>query len=75
MRAIKVYRSIFNDILGPIMNRPSSSHSAGCCRIGLVIKNLYEQDVTHVEIVFERTGSYPGTYIGQGSNFGFAGVV
>ena len=70
---MRAYRSIFNDVLGPIMNGPSSSHSAGCCRIGLTTRSLYGQDITHAEIVFERAGSYPGTYIGQGSNFGFVG--
>lgn len=70
---MRVYRSIFNDVLGPIMNGPSSSHSAGCCRIGLATRSLFGKDITHAEIVFEKAGSYPGTYIGQGSNFGFVG--
>ena len=30
-----IVHSIFNDVLGPIMCGPSSSHSAGCARIGL----------------------------------------
>lgn len=67
------YRSILNDVLGPIMNGPSSSHSAGCCRIGLTIKSLFGREITRAEVVFEEAGSYPNTYIGQGSDFGFTG--
>ena len=28
--------SIFNDVIGPVMRGPSSSHSAAGCRIGLL---------------------------------------
>ncbi len=68
-----MYHSIFNDVLGPIMTGPSSSHSAGCGRIGLTVHCLYGRDIRHAEIVFEEKGSYPNTYIGQGSNYGFVG--
>ena len=70
---MRVYRSIFNDVLGPIMNGPSSSHSAGCCRIGLTTRCLYGKEVTQAKIIFDKNGSYPSTYIGQGSDFGFIG--
>ena len=65
--------SIFNDVLGPVMNGPSSSHSAGCARIGLVTRGLYGKPVLRADVVFEEQGSYPSTYIGQGSDFGFTG--
>ena len=67
------YRSILNDVLGPIMTGPSSSHCAGCCRIGLTARQLFGKDIEHAEIVFDEAGSYPKTYIGQGSNYGFTG--
>jgi len=35
---IKNAVSIFNDVLGPIMTGPSSSHTAGPTRIGLIIQ-------------------------------------
>ena len=70
---MRVYHSIFNDVLGPIMNGPSSSHSAGCCRIGLATRCLYGKEVTQAKIIFDKNGSYPSTYIGQGSDFGFTG--
>lgn len=67
------YSSIFNDVLGPVMNGPSSSHSAGCARIGLMTRCLYGGEIKQTDVVFEERGSYPSTYIGQGSNFGFTG--
>ncbi len=67
------YYSIFNDALGPVMTGPSSSHSAGCCRIGQSTRMLFGREITRAEVVFEEKGSYPSTYIGQGSNFGFTG--
>ncbi len=65
--------SIFNEILGPVTTGPSSSHTAGCGRIGLVARSLYGKEIKRAEVVFDRYGSYPSTYIGQGSNYGFAG--
>ena len=67
----RIYYSIFNDALGPVMTGPSSSHSAGCNRIGQTARSLFGSEIKKADIIFEEKGSYPGTYIGQGSNFGF----
>ena len=67
------YCSIFNDALGPVMTGPSSSHSAGCGRIGKTASGLWGRDILRADVFFEEKGSYPSTYIGQGSNFGFTG--
>ena len=53
----RVYSSIFNDVLGPVMNGPSSSHSAGCARIGFMTRCLYGKDITQADVVFEELGS------------------
>ncbi|MBQ2083711.1 MAG: hypothetical protein II469_01065 [Firmicutes bacterium] len=68
-----IYHSIFNEVLGPITTGPSSSHTAGCGRIGLVARSLYGKDVCRADIVFDKNGSYPSTYQGQGSDYGFTG--
>lgn len=68
-----VTHSIFNDVLGPVMAGPSSSHSAGCARIGLTVHNLFGREIKKAVVIFDAAGSYPSTYIGQGSNFGFTG--
>ena len=65
--------SIFNDVLGPVMVGPSSSHSAGCARIGLAVRNLWGRDIRKAEVVYDTAGSYPATHVGQGSDRGFAG--
>ncbi len=68
-----IYHSIFNEVLGPITTGPSSSHTAGCGRIGLVARSLYGKDVCRADVVFDKNGSYPSTYQGQGSDYGFTG--
>lgn len=68
-----IVHSIFNDVLGPIMCGPSSSHSAGCARIGLETRLIFGRDIIKANIIFDESGSYPETYIGQGSNYGFTG--
>ena len=65
--------SIFNEVLGPIMVGPSSSHTAGPARIGYMAKMLLGEEIDKAEIVFDSTGSYPQTYQGQGSDRGFIG--
>ena len=59
--------SIFNDVLGPIMTGPSSSHTAGPWRIGYFIHHLMPQ-FSAVRILFPQKGSYAGVYKGQKSD-------
>ena len=40
MKSKKQHPSIFNDVIGPVMRGPSSSHCAGSLRIGRMIRNL-----------------------------------
>ena len=50
--------SIFNDVLGPVITGPSSSHTGGAVRIGLLIRNLlpnFREAVVYVE-------DFPGAY-------------
>lgn len=68
-----ISHSIFNDVLGPIMAGPSSSHSAGCARIGRMTRLLWGKEIKKAVVVYDSLGSYPSTCVGQGSNFGFTG--
>lgn len=70
----KYQTSIFNDVLGPVMTGPSSSHTAGPGRIGLMVGALME-DVTLIDIRFPEKSSYKATYIGQGSGRAFVGGI
>jgi L-serine dehydratase len=53
------------DIIGPVMVGPSSSHTAGACRIGLFARGLVsgQPDTARIELhgSFARTGSGHGT--------------
>ncbi len=53
------------DIIGPVMVGPSSSHTAGACRIGLLARGLVGGtfDRAHIELhgSFARTGEGHGT--------------
>ena len=67
--------SIFNEVFGPIMTGPSSSHTAGPARIGKVANMLFEEEVEEIEILFDCDGSYAATYKAQGSDYGFVGGI
>lgn len=63
---------IFNDAIGPIMRGPSSSHTAGSHRIGLVLKNIAGGPIKKVIFSFHTKGSLATTYHTQGSDIGIA---
>ena len=67
--------SIFNDVLGPIMRGPSSSHTAGPYHIGLIARNLLGEEPTSVQFSFDPGGSFAEVYSLQGSDLGFAAGV
>ena len=72
---MKTY-SILNDVLGPVMSGPSSSHTAAPGKIGLAARSLWGKEIQNVHVVYEQNGSYPSTHVGQGSDFGFtAGLL
>jgi len=54
------------DIIGPIMIGPSSSHTAGACRIGKYARSILDEDVKKAEIYF--SGSFAKTYRGHGTD-------
>ncbi|MBW2683504.1 MAG: serine dehydratase, partial [Deltaproteobacteria bacterium] len=66
--------SIFNDVIGPIMRGPSSSHCAGALRIGLLARELmHKSKFNEVLVEFDKDGSLATTHITQGSDMGLAG--
>jgi len=67
------FPSIFNDVIGPVMRGPSSSHTAAAHRIGVFIRQLEEPVFTKVIVEFDRLGALATTYLGQGSALGLAG--
>lgn len=64
--------SIFNDVIGPVMRGPSSSHCAAALRIGRLARDLMDGQLDEVLVEFDRNGSLPTTYHTQGSDMGLA---
>jgi L-serine dehydratase len=64
--------SIFNDVLGPVMRGPSSSHTAGSYRIGRMARSLLGEEPVSAVLTFDPEGSYAKTYRQQGADLGFA---
>jgi len=67
------YPSIFNDVLGPVMRGPSSSHCAAALRIGRICLDLMDGELESVEIRFDPHGSLATTHESQGSDMGLFG--
>lgn len=54
------------DIVGPIMIGPSSSHTAGACRLGLMARAILGSQPK--EALIEFVGSFAATYRGHGTD-------
>lgn len=67
------FPSIFNDVIGPVMRGPSSSHCAASLRIGRLCRNLMDGSIEDVLIEFDPEGSLATTHDGQGSDMGLFG--
>ena len=65
--------SIFNDVIGPVMRGPSSSHCAAALRIGRLARDLMDGEISEVLVEFDRSGSLPTTHESQGSDMGLFG--
>ncbi|MEH6576858.1 MAG: L-serine ammonia-lyase, iron-sulfur-dependent, subunit alpha [Amphritea sp.] len=65
--------SIFNDVIGPVMRGPSSSHSAAACRIGLLLRDLISAEISDVVIDYDPNGSLVTTHESQGTDMGLYG--
>ena len=65
--------SLFDSIL-PIMIGPSSSHTAGAVRLGLLAKNIFNSNIK--KITFKLYNSYALTGFGHGTDKGLlAGIL
>jgi L-serine dehydratase len=64
--------SILNDVLGPVMRGPSSSHTAGSFHIGRVARDLLGSEPAAARFTFDPGGSLAQVYRQQGSDLAFA---
>lgn len=68
--------SIFNDVIGPVMRGPSSSHCAAALRIGRLARDLMDGVFHKVLVEYDNHGSLATTHRSQGSDMGlFAGLL
>jgi L-serine dehydratase len=65
--------SIFNDVVGPVMRGPSSSHSAASVRIARLARDLCGGTPERVVLEFDTEGSLATTHEAQGSDMGLFG--
>ncbi|MDR1801041.1 MAG: L-serine ammonia-lyase, iron-sulfur-dependent, subunit alpha [Lachnospiraceae bacterium] len=73
---MKQHASIFNDVLGPIMVGPSSSHTAGSVRIGRTLRELIEGKIVRFLLEMDPEGSLAASYHTQCSDVGLvAGLL
>jgi L-serine dehydratase len=70
---LSTYPSIFNDVIGPVMRGPSSSHCAAALRIGRIARNLMDSQIEEVIVIFDSHGSLATTHESQGSDIGLFG--
>ena len=67
------YPSIFNDVIGPVMRGPSSSHCAASLRIARLCRDLMGGQIDSILIEFDPNGSLATTHKDQGSDMGLFG--
>jgi len=65
--------SIFNDVIGPVMRGPSSSHTAAAVRIGKLIRQFFQGEIERIVVEVTPEGSLATTYRSQGSEIGLLG--
>ena len=63
--------SVFNDIVGPIMIGPSSSHTCGPSRIGFLSRQILPGKLKKATVAFAKDGAYTLMYKGQRSDMGY----
>ncbi|MGD8539365.1 MAG: L-serine ammonia-lyase, iron-sulfur-dependent, subunit alpha [Candidatus Aminicenantes bacterium] len=63
--------SILNDVMGPVMRGPSSSHTAGSYRIGRMARSLFGECPSSVTFQFDPEGSYSKVFREQGADLAF----
>ncbi|MCK4465809.1 MAG: hypothetical protein KAU83_08860, partial [Bacteroidales bacterium] len=54
--------SIFNDVIGPVMRGPSSSHTAASVRIGRLTRQILDDKPVKAVFEFDPMGSLATTY-------------
>ncbi len=70
---MKKLPGIFNDVIGPVMRGPSSSHTAASWRIAGIALNILNEPLKQALIEFDRDGAWAPNYREQGTTMGIDG--
>lgn len=65
--------SIFNDVIGPVMRGPSSSHTAASWRIAKMCLEILQEPLKKAVIDFDEKGAWAPNYREQGTTLGIDG--
>lgn len=66
----KIPASIFNDVIGPVMRGPSSSHTAASARIAEIVRMSLGGAPARATVDFDVNGSLAAVHEGQGTDMG-----
>jgi len=64
---------IFNDVIGPVMRGPSSSHTAAAWRAAKISMDILNQPLRKAIIDFDKDGAWAPNYKEQGTTIGIDG--
>jgi L-serine dehydratase len=70
---MKKLPGIFNDVIGPVMRGPSSSHTAASWRIARIALDILNDPLKKALIEFDREGAWAPNYREQGTTMGMDG--
>jgi len=70
---MKKLPGIFNDVIGPVMRGPSSSHTAASWRIARTALDILNDQLLNALIEFDRDGAWAPNYREQGITMGMNG--
>ncbi len=64
---------IFNDVIGPVMRGPSSSHTAASWRIARLCLGILGEPLNKARVEFDRNGAWASNFKEQGTVMGIHG--
>ncbi len=70
---MKKLPSLFNDVIGPVMRGPSSSHTAASWRIARTSLDVLGEALAKALIEFDQAGAWATNYREQGTTMGIDG--
>jgi len=67
------YPSLFNEVIGPVMRGPSSSHTAASWRIARICLQILNEPLRRALVEFDQDGAWCANFREQGTSMGIEG--